>query len=292
MNNIINISERLKCVASLVNKGARVADIGTDHAYLPIYLVQNGISNKVYACDVRKEPLRRAKLHIDEYGLSDKITTKLCDGLKGINKGDVDTVTICGMGGKLMKNILKAGIDKLGDNTQLVLSAQSELKDFRKYLLETGIDIKSEHMLLEDGKYYFIFDCVYNTQDEYYLNVTNIQQNKIYENAASAGDIHNNNIYNNDSHKEDYDKEDNDKKNNDKKKITAYAEEELRYGRYLLDNKSEVLYEYLNKELTSCNNIRNSLINNKEQSISIKSRIHAIDEDIAVINKALGRWKE
>lgn len=282
MNNIINISERLKCVASLVNKGARVADIGTDHAYLPIYLVQNGISNKVYACDVRKEPLRRAKLHIDEYGLSDKITTQLCDGLKGINKGDVDTVTICGMGGKLMKNILKAGIDKLGDNTQLVLSAQSELKDFRKYLLETGIDIKSEHMLLEDGKYYFIFDCVYNTQDEYYLNVTNIQENNIYENAAAAGDIHNN-----DSHKEDYDKED-----NDKKKITAYAEEELRYGRYLLDNKSEVLYEYLNKELTSCNNIRNSLINNKEQSISIKSRIHAIDEDIAVINKALGRWKE
>lgn len=287
MNNIINISERLKCVASLVNKGARVADIGTDHAYLPIYLVQNGISNKVYACDVRKEPLRRAKLHIDEYGLSDKITTQLCDGLKGINKGDVDTVTICGMGGKLMKNILKAGIDKLGDNTQLVLSAQSELRDFRKYLLETGIDIKSEHMLLEDGKYYFIFDCVYNTQDEYYLNVTNIQQNNIYEHAAAAGDIHNDNIHNNDSHKEDYDKED-----NDKKKITAYAEEELRYGRYLLDNKSEVLYEYLNKELTSCNNIRNSLINNKEQSISIKSRIHAIDDDIDVINKALGRWKE
>lgn len=287
MNNIINISERLKCVAGLVNKGARVADIGTDHAYLPIYLVQNEISNKVYACDVRKEPLRRAKLHIDEYGLSDKITTQLCDGLKGINKGDVDTVTICGMGGKLMKNILKAGIDKLGDNTQLVLSAQSELRDFRKYLLETGIDIKSEHMLLEDGKYYFIFDCVYNTQDEYYLNVTNIQQNNIYEHAAAASDIHNNNIHSNDSHKEDYDKED-----NDKKKITAYAEEELRYGRYLLDNKSEVLYEYLNKELTSCNNIRNSLINNKEQSISIKSRIHAIDEDIAVINKALGRWKE
>lgn len=287
MNNIINISERLKCVAGLVNKGARVADIGTDHAYLPIYLVQNEISNKVYACDVRKEPLRRAKLHIDEYGLSDKITTQLCDGLKGINKGDVDTVTICGMGGKLMKNILKAGIDKLGDNTQLVLSAQSELRDFRKYLIEAGIYIKSEHMLLEDGKYYFIFDCVYNTQDEYYLNVTNIQQNNIYEHAAAAGDIHNNNIHNNDSHKEDYDKED-----NDKKKITAYAEEELRYGRYLLDNKSEVLYEYLNKELTSCNNIRNSLINNKEQSISIKSRIHAIDEDIAVINKALGRWKE
>ena len=123
MNDIINISNRLKCVASLVNKGARVADIGTDHAYLPIYLVQNGISNKVYACDVRKEPLRRAQLHIDEYGLSDKITTQLCDGLKGINKGDVDTVTICGMGGKLMKSILQAGIDKL--IAQLLISGRN-----------------------------------------------------------------------------------------------------------------------------------------------------------------------
>ena len=249
MNDIINISNRLKCVASLVNKGARVADIGTDHAYLPIYLVQNGISNKVYACDVRKEPLRRAQLHIDEYGLSDKITTQLCDGLKGINKGDVDTVTICGMGGKLMKSILQAGIDKLGYNTQLVLSAQSELRDFRAYLLEAGIDIKSEHILLEDGKYYFIFDCVYNTPYEQHFN----------KNVVDADDIYKN-----------------DNQNNNEKKITAYTEEELRYGKYLLDNKSEVLYEYLNKE----------------QSVSVKNRIKAIDEDIAVINKALGRWKE
>ena len=240
MNDIINISNRLKCVASLVNKGARVADIGTDHAYLPIYLVQNGISNKVYACDVRKEPLRRAQLHIDEYGLSDKITTQLCDGLKGINK------------------------DKLGDNTQLVLSAQSELRDFRAYLLEAGIDIKSEHILLEDGKYYFIFDCVYNTPYEQHFN----------KNVVDADDIYKN-----------------DNQNNNEKKITAYTEEELRYGKYLLDNKSEVLYEYLNKELMSCNNIRDNLLN-KEQSVSVKNRIKAIDEDIAVINKALGRWKE
>ena len=241
MNDIINISNRLKCVASLVNKGARVADIGTDHAYLPIYLVQNGISNKVYACDVRKEPLRRAQLHIDEYGLSDKITTQLCDGLKGINKGD-----------------------KLGYNTQLVLSAQSELRDFRAYLLEAGIDIKSEHILLEDGKYYFIFDCVYNTPYEQHFN----------KNVVDADDIYKN-----------------DNQNNNEKKITAYTEEELRYGKYLLDNKSEVLYEYLNKELMSCNNIRDNLLN-KEQSVSVKNRIKAIDEDIAVINKALGRWKE
>ena len=74
------------------------------------------------------------------------------------------------------------------------------------------------------------------------------------------------------------------------KKITAYTEEELRYGKYLLDNKSEVLYEYLNKELMSCNNIRDNLLN-KEQSVSVKNRIKAIDEDIAVINKALGKME-
>ena len=87
------------------------------------------------------------------------------------------------------------------------------------------------------------------------------------------------------------DNQNNNEKNNNEKKITAYTEEELRYGKYLLDNKSEVLYEYLNKELMSCNNIRDNLLN-KEQSVSVKNRIKAIDEDIAVINKALGRWKE
>mgnify|MGYP000031303182 CR=1 FL=1 len=250
MNDIINISNRLKCVASLVNKGARVADIGTDHAYLPIYLVQNGISNKVYACDVRKEPLRRAQLHIDEYGLSDKITTQLCDGLKGINKGDVDTVTICGMGGKLMKSILQAGIDKLGYNTQLVLSAQSELRDFRAYLLEAGIDIKSEHILLEDGKYYFIFDCVYNTPYEQHFN----------KNVVDADDIYKN-----------------DNQNNNEKKITAYTEEELRYGKYLLDNKSEVLYESVTDLAGTIDTVNSDLV----------SMLDKVNDNIAEYQKIL-----
>ena len=167
-------------------------------------------------------------------------------------------------GRKAYEEYITGGIDKLGYNTQLVLSAQSELRDFRAYLLEAGIDIKSEHILLEDGKYYFIFDCVYNTPYEQHFN----------KNVVDADDIYKN-----------------DNQNNNEKKITAYTEEELRYGKYLLDNKSEVLYEYLNKELMSCNNIRDNLLN-KEQSVSVKNRIKAIDEDIAVINKALGRWKE
>ena len=105
---LLKISDRLRSAAGLVYKGARVADIGTDHGYLPIYLVQNGISECVYACDVRKKPLERAQAHISSYGLDDNITIRLADGLCGIQKDDVDTVTICGMGGKLMKDIIDA----------------------------------------------------------------------------------------------------------------------------------------------------------------------------------------
>lgn len=107
---LLKISDRLRSAAGLVYKGARVADIGTDHGYLPIYLVQNGISECVYACDVRKKPLERAQAHISSYGLDDNITIRLADGLCGIQKDDVDTVTICGMGGKLMKDIIEACI--------------------------------------------------------------------------------------------------------------------------------------------------------------------------------------
>ena len=146
---LLKISDRLRSAAGLVYKGARVADIGTDHGYLPIYLVQNGISECVYACDVRKKPLERAQAHISSYGLDDNITIRLADGLCGIQKDDVDTVTICGMGGKLMKDIIEAGKDRLSNGMQLILSPQSEVREFRAYLLENGIDILSEMMKKE-----------------------------------------------------------------------------------------------------------------------------------------------
>ena len=185
----INVLTKLIEGISEKNGAALIVNVGKYIREIP----EEAIKIAEKANKVRKEPLRRAQLHIDEYGLSDKITTQLCDGLKGINKGDVDTVTICGMGGKLMKSILQAGIDKLGYNTQLVLSAQSELRDFRAYLLEAGIDIKSEHILLEDGKYYFIFDCVYNTPYEQHFNKNVVDADDIYKN-----DNQNNNEKNND----------------------------------------------------------------------------------------------
>lgn len=230
---ILKISDRLMKVASLVHKGARVADIGTDHGYLPIYLVQNGISEKVYACDVRKKPLERAHDHISSYGLNDNITICLADGLKGIESGMVDTVTICGMGGKLMQDIIETGKDRLNTGTQLILSPQSEVRDFREYLLSNNIGISEEYVIKEDGKYYFIMNCVYNRES-----------------------VHNN------EH--------------------TYKEEELRYGKYLIDNKSEVLREYLQKEYSNFANIYGVLKtqNDKKPSASVEDRLKELEKDI------------
>lgn len=89
--------------ASLVKKNGVVADIGTDHGYLPIYLISAGISSKVIAMDVREKPLERAAMHIKEADLSEKIEVRLSDGLDKLEEKEADTITICGMGGRLIK---------------------------------------------------------------------------------------------------------------------------------------------------------------------------------------------
>ncbi len=145
--------------ASLVKKNGVVADIGTDHGYLPIYLISAGISLKVIAMDVREKPLERAAMHIKEAYLSEKIEVRLSDGLDKLEENEADTITICGMGGRLIKKILDNGKDKINSETQLILSPQSEIDDFRKYLLCNGFLITNEVMVKEENKFYFIIEC-------------------------------------------------------------------------------------------------------------------------------------
>lgn len=149
-------------VANLVNPGNSVADIGTDHGYLPIYLVKERISPKVIAMDVRKGPLSKAKEHVFEHNMMDTIELRLSDGLEMLQYGETDTITICGMGGRLMKQILSNGKELLKDGIQLILSPQSELAEFRIYLKNNNIHIINEVMLKEDNQYYVIMDCRYD----------------------------------------------------------------------------------------------------------------------------------
>ena len=156
---MVRISDRLRTVAHMCEKGAVVADIGTDHGYLPIYLVQEGIAPSAIAMDLRKGPLEKAKKHICDNCLEDRIQTRLSDGLEKLSKNEADIITICGMGGRLIADIVTKGKDIITQNTILVVSPQSEVGEFRHFLVSQGFEIEDEQMLKEDGKYYFIIKC-------------------------------------------------------------------------------------------------------------------------------------
>ncbi len=155
----MKLSHRLETVASFVSEGSIAADIGTDHGYIPIYLVENGISPSAIAMDVRPGPLKRARDHIREHGLEGKIQTRLSDGLEKLLPGEADTVVIAGMGGELICRILERGRRLWEQVDEWVLSPQSELERTRFFLWENGFCIMDEAMVLEEGKYYTVMQC-------------------------------------------------------------------------------------------------------------------------------------
>lgn len=157
--NEFKLSKRLACVAGIINPGGVLADIGTDHGYLPVHVAKNNIASKVIAMDVRKKPLEKAAENIKLYGVSQKVELRLSDGLYKLAENEADTITICGMGGKLIQSILENSSSKISENTQLILSPQSEIREFRKYLSESGYETVKEYMISEDGQFYVIIDC-------------------------------------------------------------------------------------------------------------------------------------
>lgn len=152
----MNLSYRLRTVASLVAKGSCMADIGTDHGYIPIYLAKEGIIKKALAMDVRKGPLKRAEEHIREYGLEDIIEIRLSDGMKELKAGEADTVVIAGMGGELIIRILTEGRHMWPFVKKWILSPQSDIYKVRAFLRENGFLTEKETMVMEEGKYYTI----------------------------------------------------------------------------------------------------------------------------------------
>ena len=153
----MQLSKRLKSAAAYVSKGNVTADVGCDHAYTSIYLVNNNIAPHVYAMDVNEGPIIRARKNVSDHGLDDKITVIRSDGLKEAKaEYGIQTVLISGMGGNLIIDILKAAdlVNKQYD--ELVLQPQSDVARVRHYLHEMNYCIKSENMVYEDEKYYVI----------------------------------------------------------------------------------------------------------------------------------------
>lgn len=154
----MKLSHRLRTIASFVPEGSRVADIGTDHGYIPIYLVQNHIAKHAIAMDIRKGPLERAAGHIKDFRLQEQIEVRLSDGLTRLLPGEADTVVIAGMGGGLLIHILEEGRHVWDTVENFILSPQSDISDVRCYLEEHGFCIRREVMLTDEGKYYTVMD--------------------------------------------------------------------------------------------------------------------------------------
>lgn len=158
---MVRLSDRLKGVADLITPGLRVSDVGCDHGYLSIYLMQNKIAESVIASDVRTGPLSKAAENIETYEMTDAIDLRLSNGLDMIDEGEVDAVVMSGMGGNLMMEILERGKDVTDRARELILQPQSELSGLRHYLQDNGFIIVSESMVYEEYKYYPMMKAVH-----------------------------------------------------------------------------------------------------------------------------------
>lgn len=173
----MELSKRLQAVADLVNVGDTVADVGTDHGYIPIYLMQTNKCKRAIALDINKGPLLRAKEHICEYHLEECIETRLSDGVGNLKPGECDCVVIAGMGGALMIKILEEGKSIFRSLKEFVLAPQSELSKVRRYLYENEYCIVKENMVLDEGKFYTMFRVVNAKMEEY--NKVEMQYGKL-----------------------------------------------------------------------------------------------------------------
>jgi tRNA (adenine22-N1)-methyltransferase len=158
----MRLSDRLETILSVMEKGETLLDVGCDHGYLGIEAVRRGIVKKAICSDVRKGPLERAKAHILEAGLADKIELRLVSGMNGFDRGEADLMVIAGMRGMLMGQILETawadpenGVHELH---QMILEPQSDLPFFRELIRKSPMKIRDEILVQDRGKWYFIFD--------------------------------------------------------------------------------------------------------------------------------------
>jgi len=151
---------RLMTIAKFIPTGSVVADIGTDHAILPVYLIKQGISEKVIAGDLKKGPLEMAEKNVLEAGLLDKIMLRLGNGLEIIDAGEVDTVVIAGMGGSTIREIIENAGGAALSLKRLVLQPMNDSRRLRKWLVKSGWGIEDEDVVEEDLRLYEVICAV------------------------------------------------------------------------------------------------------------------------------------
>lgn len=159
------ITPRLETIIKHIN-GKITADIGTDHAYIPIYLIENGLADHVIASDVKEGPVSIARDNIKNHGLSDKIEVRLGSGLSVLKQGEADTIIIAGMGGILISEIIDEDI-KIAKASKLILQPMNAQYELRKYLLSNGFKITDEDISIEGHKVYNIITAENGHQEKF-----------------------------------------------------------------------------------------------------------------------------
>ena len=153
------LDNRLQVVASLVRKGSRVADIGTDHAHLPVWLVQNGISPSAIASDIVKGPVAAATRTIEKAGETARVEVRLGDGLSTVQPDEVEDIVIAGMGGETIAAILQAAPWVQDERYRLILQPMTRAEVLRRYLWDSGFDMISETPV-QKGRHWYTVLCV------------------------------------------------------------------------------------------------------------------------------------
>lgn len=157
----IQLGNRLKAVAGMVRHGSRLADVGTDHAYLPAYLIQKGTCPFAIAADIRVGPVASAKRTVEECGLTAQIDVRLGDGLSPIRVGEAEDIVIAGMGGETIADILSEASWIRDPAVHLILQPMSKPERLRRFLMEQGFAIAEEDVAEEDGRLYTVLRVHY-----------------------------------------------------------------------------------------------------------------------------------
>ena len=156
----MKLSKRLQKIADLVAVGSIVADIGTDHGYIPAYLIESGKCKKVIGSDISKGSLDKIIQYVKQLNLESKIDTRLGNGLEVLKPKEVDTVIIAGMGGILMKEILEKDLEITNSITNFILQPMIAAKELREYLIQNDFMIKDEELVKEENIFYEIIYAI------------------------------------------------------------------------------------------------------------------------------------
>lgn len=258
----MNLSKRMETVVGFVSpQSCSVADIGCDHAYVSIALIERKLAKKVIAMDVRKGPLKIAAKNVKNAGLHNVIDLRLGDGLDKLECNEADTIIIAGMGGLLITGILERGFHVLKGSKHckaptLILQPQSEIRKVREFLLAHGYSIVREEMIKDEGKYYTVLK------------------------AEATRSSHNDSMS--------FDKE------------AVYGDEDYLYGRYNLLHQNEVLKQYLMDERELLNKIYSGLLcvkehlekEGNEMPERAGTRLEEVKKNITCNENGLGWYKE